>query len=178
MGYQDWPQMSLGIMILLMLIGGGIGSTAGGLKITRVYLILRMAAENMKERVSSKRRVSVPVYTNAQGRQPIDGELYKQTGSFVTAYLVIFITGSLLLTETADCSLTEAMFEFASALGTVGLSIGVTGPASNNATLIVEMTGMLLGRLEIFIIFIGFYCMADRIKNTLVRKRRQHRPSE
>ena len=125
-----------------------------------------------------KRQVSVPVYTNAQGRQPIDGELYKQTGSFVTAYLVIFITGSLLLTETADCSLTEAMFEFASALGTVGLSIGVTGPASNNATLIVEMTGMLLGRLEIFIIFIGFYCMADRIKNTLVRKRRQHRPSE
>ena len=178
MGYQDWPQMSLGIMILLMLIGGGIGSTAGGLKMTRVYLLLRMAAENMKERVSSKRRVSVPVYTNAQGRQPIDGELYKQTGSFVTAYLVIFITGSLLLTETADCSLTEAMFEFASALGTVGLSIGVTGPASNNATLIVEMTGMLLGRLEIFIIFIGFYCMADRIKNTLVRKRRQHRPSE
>ncbi|MFR6327933.1 MAG: TrkH family potassium uptake protein, partial [Eisenbergiella sp.] len=68
-------------------------------------------------------------------------------------------------------------FEFASALGTVGLSIGVTGPASNNATLIVEMTGMLLGRLEIFIIFIGFYCMADRIKNILVRKRRQHRPS-
>lgn len=177
MGYQEWSQMSLGIMILLMLIGGGIGSTAGGLKLTRVYLMLRMAAENMKERVSSKRRVSVPVYTNAQGRQPIDGELYKQTGSFVTAYLVIFITGSLLLTEAADCSLTEAMFEFASALGTVGLSIGVTGPASNNATLIVEMTGMLLGRLEIFIIFIGFYCMADRIKNILVRKRRQHRPS-
>ncbi len=45
----------------------------------------------MKERVSSKRRVSVPVYTNAQGRQPIDGELYKQTGSFVTAYLVILL---------------------------------------------------------------------------------------
>ena len=74
MGYQEWPQMSLGIMILLMLIGGGIGSTAGGLKLTRVYLMLRMAAENMKERISSKRRVSVPVYTNAQGRQPIDGE--------------------------------------------------------------------------------------------------------
>lgn len=174
MGYQEWPQMSIGIMILLMLIGGGIGSTAGGLKLTRVYIMMRMTAENMKERVSSRRRVSVPAYTNAQGRQPLDGDLYRQTGSFVAAYLLIFITGSLLLTKTADCSLTEAMFEFASALGTVGLSIGITGPSSNNATLLVEMAGMLLGRLEIFLIFIGFYCLADRFRDSCAGKLRRH----
>ena len=49
------------------------------------------------------------------------------------------------------------MFEFASALGTVGLSIGLTGPATNDATLIVEMAGMILGRLEIFIVLTGVY---------------------
>ena len=78
--------------------------------------------------------------------------------------LLLFITGSLLLTETADCDLAEAMFEFSSSLGTVGLSIGITGPATNNATLLVEMAGMLLGRLEIFIVPIGCYCLFDRIR--------------
>ena len=47
------------------------------------------------------------------------------------------------------------MFEFASALGTVGLSIGLTGTATNDATLIVQMVGMILGRLEIFIVLTG-----------------------
>ena len=164
MGYQDWPQSAIGIMILLMLIGGGIGSTAGGLKLTRVYIMMRMAAENLKERVSSGRRISIPYYRNAQGRQLIDEKLYKQTGSFAVTYLLLFITGSLLLTETADCDLAEAMFEFSSSLGTVGLSIGITGPATNNATLLVEMAGMLLGRLEIFIVPIGCYCLFDRIR--------------
>ena len=49
------------------------------------------------------------------------------------------------------------MFEFASALGTVGLSIGLTGTTTNNATLVVEMVGMILGRLEIFIVLTGAY---------------------
>lgn len=164
MGYQVWPQSAIGIMILLMLIGGGIGSTAGGMKLTRVYIMMRMAAENMKERVSSGRRISVPYYRNAQGRQLIDEKLYKQTGGFIITYLLLFAAGSLLLTETADCGLTEAMFEFSSALGTVGLSIGITGPESNNATLLVEMAGMLLGRLEIFIVPVGCYCLFDRIR--------------
>ena len=40
-GYADWPQAAVFLLILMMLIGGGIGSTAGGLKLTRVYLMLR-----------------------------------------------------------------------------------------------------------------------------------------
>ena len=47
------------------------------------------------------------------------------------------------------------MFEFASSLGTVGLSIGLTGPTTRAATLLVEIAGMLLGRLEIFLVFTG-----------------------
>lgn len=49
----------------------------------------------------------------------------------------------------------RCMFEFASSLGTVGLSIGLTGPTTRAATLLVEMAGMLLGRLEIFLVFTG-----------------------
>jgi len=64
------------------------------------------------------------------------------------------------------------MFEFASALGTVGLSIGLTSPATGNATLVVEMLGMMLGRLEIFIVLIGAYSAGSLMKQTLDQTKR------
>ena len=157
MSYENWPSFAIGLMILLMLIGGGIGSTAGGLKLTRVYLILRMICQNMKRKLLPQRCVDAPTYVKAQGRTKIDEELCSDTVGFVGCYLLLFIAGTLLLTQTAGCDLEKAMFEFASALGTVGLSIGLTGTTTNNATLVVEMVGMILGRLEIFIVLTGAY---------------------
>lgn len=169
MSYESWPSFAIGLMILLMLIGGGIGSTAGGLKLTRVYLILRMIGLNIKRKLLPQRCVDAPTYVKAQGRTKIDEELCSDTVGFVGCYLLLFVAGVLLLTMTAGCGLEKAMFEFASALGTVGLSIGLTGPATNNATLIVEMVGMILGRLEIFIVLTGAYYGLHEIR-FLVRK--------
>ena len=165
MSYEGWPSCAIGLMILLMLIGGGIGSTAGGLKLTRVYLILRMMGQNINKKLLPQRCVDAPTYVKAQGRTKIDGELCSDTVGFVGCYLLLFIAGTLALTLTAGCGLEKAMFEFASALGTVGLSIGLTGPMTNNATLIVEMIGMILGRLEIFIVLTGVYYELHEIKS-------------
>ena len=165
MPYESWPAFSIGLMILLMLIGGGIGSTAGGMKLTRVYLILRLTGQNIKRKLLPQRCVDTPTYVKAQGKTKIDGELSSDTVAFVGCYLLLFFAGALLLTLTAGCGLEEAMFEFASALGTVGLSIGLTGTATNNATLIVEMLGMILGRLEIFIVLTGAYYGLHEIKS-------------
>ena len=169
MPYESWPAFPIGLMILLMLIGGGIGSTAGGMKLTRVYLILRLTGQNIKRKLLPQRCVDTPTYVKAQGKTKIDGELSSDTVAFVGCYLLLFIAGALLLLQTAGCGLEEAMFEFASALGTVGLSIGLTGTATNNATLIVEMLGMILGRLEIFIVLTGAYYGLHEIKS-LARK--------
>ena len=157
MSYEGWPSFAIGLMVLLMLTGGGIGSTAGGIKLTRVYLILRMIGLNIKRKLLPQRCVDAPTYVKAQGKTKIDGELCSDTVGFVGCYLLLFLAGVLLLTVTTGCGLEKAMFEFASALGTVGLSIGLTGPATNDATLIVEMAGMILGRLEIFIVLTGVY---------------------
>lgn len=165
MSYADWPQFAIGVLILMMVIGGGIGSTAGGIKISRVYLALRLCGMQIKKKVFPNSKVESPYYIKASGKTPIDKELAEDTYGFVLAYLVIFIIGSLLLTVTADCTLVEAMFDFASSLSTVGLSIGITGPMTNDATLIVEMIGMLLGRLEIFIVVIGITFGFRKVKN-------------
>lgn len=102
---------------------------------------------------------------------PIDKELMEDTTGFVIAYLIIFIIGSLALTVTANCTLMEGMFDFASSLSTVELSIGITGPHTNDASLIVEMIGMLLGRLEIFIVLIGITFGFRKIKSIFTRRK-------
>ncbi|MBQ3078724.1 MAG: TrkH family potassium uptake protein [Clostridia bacterium] len=172
MSYAEWPHFAIGVLILMMLIGGGIGSTAGGIKLSRVYLTLRLCAIQIKKKLSPGSAVASPHYIKASGKTLIDQELAEDTIGFVMVYLVIFVIGSLIMTVTADCTLMEAMFDFASSLGTVGLSIGITGPMTNDATLIVEMIGMLLGRLEIFIVVIGFTFGFGMLKDMLCRKKR------
>ena len=142
-------------MIVLMLVGGGIGSTAGGLKLSRVYLMFRMIWIHIKNSWWSDRRVTVDYYTKAQGKTKIDTTLCMETLNFIACYIILFLVGTLALTLTADITWTQAMFEFASSIGTVGLSIGITGPATNDPTLIVEIIGMFIGRLEIFIVIVG-----------------------
>ncbi len=170
MSYTSWPPVAIGILILMMLIGGGMGSTAGGLKLSRVYIMLRLAVLEIRKRLSPTRNVEAPVYVKAQGKTPIDSSLAADTTGFAVCYMGLFITGSLLTTVTADCGLTEGMFEFASALGTVGLSIGITGPSTGVGTLIVEMFGMVLGRLEIFLVIIGFYSGVNILRQSFNRK--------
>lgn len=170
MSYAQWPDFAIGIMILMMIIGGGIGSTAGGLKIFRVYLLLRLCLIQIKKKLSPSSTVDLHYYVKANGKTPIDKETAEEISGFFIAYIVIFILGSLAITATADCTLKEAMFDFASSLGTVGLSIGITGPATNDETLLVEMIGMILGRLEIFIVIIGITFGFGKLKRLIIRR--------
>ena len=166
MPYANWPAAAIGMMILAMLIGGGVGSTAGGIKLTRSLILLKSAWRQMLRRVLPEHNVSELTYHRAQGKAKIDSDLATATGGFVVVYLAIFIMGTLLLTVTAGATLTEAMFEFASCLSTVGLSIGITGPSTANATLLVEIVGMILGRLEIYLVLTGVYSAVFLLRHT------------
>lgn len=161
--YSVWGAGAVGIMVILMLIGGGAGSTAGGIKLSRVYLVLRQFFYQAGRRFVPERQVRNLYYIKpVEGRTQIKGQVLEEAQTYMGMYLLIYACGVLLLTVTAGCSLTDAMFEFASALGTVGLSIGVTSAVSNNATLFVEIAGMILGRLEIFTVFLGIVSLRKR----------------
>ena len=173
MDYAECPPFIVGLLILMMVIGGEIGPTSGGIKISRVYLMLRLCAVQIKKKLNPSRYVEAPYYVKASGKEPIDRDLAEDTTGYVVAYFVIFVIGSLLMTVTANCSLTEAMFDFTSALSTVGFTIGITGPSTNVPTMIVEMIGMILGRLEIFIVIIGFTFGFGMLRDKFRRKDRR-----
>ncbi|MDR3310511.1 MAG: TrkH family potassium uptake protein [Oscillospiraceae bacterium] len=152
--YAMWSAFALGLVMLLMILGGSTGSTAGGIKLLRAYVVIRVTKENIRKRLSPTHEVRIMRFTRPQGTAKIDAQLITDTMEFVTAYMGILVAGTLALILTSGASLDDALFEFTSALGTIGISNGLTA-AANPASLVLLMFGMLLGRLEIFIVFIG-----------------------
>ena len=101
------------------------------------------------------RWVSAPYYIRAHRTTPINEQTKEDILSFVSIYLLVLGIGTLLMTLVANCSLPAAAFEFASALGTVGLSNGLTSVDAPALQLLLEMFAMVLGRLEIVMVFVG-----------------------
>ena len=126
---------------VLMLIGGNSGSTAGGVKVTTIVVIfatLISSARGQENVVMFKRR--------------INEKLIKQSLSLLVAYLLIIMTATLIIGSYENYSLMEILFEVVSAIGTVGLSLGVTGTCSI-ATKIIIIILMYIGRLGALTLF-------------------------
>ena len=170
--FWTWPPFCFALLVLLMFVGGGIGSTAGGIKLIRVYLMLRAARLNIRRRLSPARDINLPQYERPQGRSQITAELIGETFGFVTVYFGITVIGTLILTLSEGASVFDAMFEFTSAFATVGLTNGITRPDMSNVTLITQMVGMILGRLEIFIFFVAIYECFRKARRVLEDRRR------
>jgi len=169
--YAEYPPFASVLILLLMVIGGGMGSTAGGIKLSRTYLLLRFTTENIRKHLSSSRKITLLSVHRIHGKDFVDAAFIADTLGFIACYISIAVIGTMMLTLTADCPVYDAMYEFTSALGTVGVSCGVTGEHSNAGTLIVEMAGMILGRLEIYVVLAGALSGAKTIgKITGIRK--------
>ena len=159
-----YSSFALGVIIVAMLVGGGMGSTAGGLKLMRACILTKMLLSNIRKKVNNRRQVDTLYYTRLQGKTRIDDAFLSDITGFTITYFVIYIIGSLLLCLTAGCGLEEGLFEFAAAFSTSGLSIGVTGVDTPPLALIVQIVGMILGRLEIFIVLTGIFSLIGRSK--------------
>lgn len=150
--FSNWNDAGILAMILLMLIGGGAGSTAGGIKLYRIYILGRSFIWDLKRYLLPRRAVPNNYIWRGSERFYVDSGHVQTVGSYVVLYLATWLLGVLALVV-QNISIREAMFEFTSALGTVGLSIGLTGPGTSAGILVVLMGGMILGRLEFLVLF-------------------------
>ena len=158
--YDHWNPAAMLILTWLMLIGGGICSTAGGIKQLRVYVLYRAAWWEVRRLVMPASVVTRPELWQGEQREVIDDGLLRQVGVFVFLYLTLYLAGVLCLTL-HGYPLADSMFEFASALGTVGLSIGVTSTGTPAAALWSMTLAMLIGRLEIVMVMVGLLKLAN-----------------
>ncbi|MBN1804858.1 MAG: TrkH family potassium uptake protein [Sedimentisphaerales bacterium] len=152
--YNNWNSFGVLLIIVLMLIGGGTCSTAGGIKQYRIYALYKSIIWEIKRFFLPRTAVTENYIWQGEQKDFISDTRIMQIGTFIFLYLATYALGSLVIASTG-ISLKESLFEFASALGTVGLSVGVTGPQASPVILWTEIFGMLLGRLEFFVIISG-----------------------
>lgn len=151
-GYGNWNAFGVSALIVLMLIGGGTCSTAGGIKQFRVYLFWKLLIWEVKRSLLPGAVVMERPLWEGNRRVFVNDARVRQVGVFVFLYLMTYMLGTLILCA-SGYSLSDSLFEFASAVGTVGISVGVTRADMPDVALWAETLAMFLGRLEFLVVF-------------------------
>ena len=133
----DLTQMSgtgQAVTVILMLIGGAPGSTAGGMKVTTIFVILATCASVFggEEECSGFGR-------------SIDNKVISQSMALMTIYMTLFLVSGAVICSLEQQPLHICLFESASAIGTVGLTLGIT-PTLGLISKIILIALMFLGR--------------------------------
>lgn len=123
------------IIILLMLIGGAPASTAGGMKVTTAALLF----------LSLRATIKKDAYPNCFAQRIGTASVRTAVAVFLI-YLSLFVTGSAVISRIENLPLLTCAFEAASALGTVGLTLGIT-PSLHAASRIILIVFMFIGRV-------------------------------
>lgn len=131
----------LTVVIMLMLIGGSTGSTAGGMKTSTVAIIFSSV-------VALFRKKEQPELLQRR----IGEETVRSALSVLIMYLVLFLSAGLLISRIENVSMMESLFETASAIGTVGLTLGIT-PTLHTASKLILIVLMYFGRIGVLTLF-------------------------
>ena len=123
------------VIIILMLIGGSPGSTAGGMKTTTFAVLLANT-------LAVFRRREHPSFFNRR----LSNEVVSQASTILIMYLVLFLTAGLVISRVENLPVLTCLFEAASAIGTVGLSLGITPQLSSISHLLL-IALMFFGRV-------------------------------
>jgi trk system potassium uptake protein TrkH len=168
--YDVWSPLSQGILVFLMFIGGCAGSTAGGLKVSRLIILVRSAGREVKNLLSPRRIRPV----RSEGR-PVDEETVHATNAYLVLYF-LFFAGSVMLLLGGGLDFVTGFTAVASCINNVGpafgplLGVEAGGSFGGFASWIKVLLSfdMLLGRLELFPILILFYPVS-------IKRRRRNR---
>lgn len=158
--FDLWPFAAKAILILLMFVGGCSGSTAGGIKVVRIWMAFRIMAAEI-ERVFRPNVIRPLKF----GNMPVDNDLRLATMAYILVVLIGFLAGAgaimLLEPVESECSFTTAATATVATLCTVGPGLHQVGAIENygwfsSASKVVLTLLMLLGRLEMFAVIVLF----------------------
>ena len=148
-------EVGLAVIILLMIIGGSPGSTAGGMKTTTFAVMLSSALSVFRRKE----------HTHFFGRR-INNEVIREAGTLLTMYLMLFLTGGFIISRVEGLPLLACLFETASAIGTVGLTVGITpelGMISRGILIALMYFGRVGGLTLIFAAMAPRQCTAAKL---------------
>jgi trk system potassium uptake protein TrkH len=155
--YDLWPAFARGLLVFMMFVGGCGGSTSGGMKISRIMILLRHALQQITCCLYPRAVLNIRV--NGQRLpNPILGRIL---GFFFIFLTLVFLLGLLLCVIEPGASLETAFSTAVTCIGNVGPGLDAVGPTQNFAwmaahTKLILVLSMLVGRLEIFTVIVLF----------------------
>ena len=153
--FCQWPMFSQLVLLILMFIGGCAGSTAGGLKISRVIALVKMGGKKLRQAINPK-RVGVIVYEG----KPMEERTQNDIALYFILYVITFMLLVVLISfENLDFATTFSAV--ATTFNNVGPGLGTIGPTGNfgdfsGFSKFVLSFGMVCGRLEIMPLILLF----------------------
>lgn len=153
--FNLWPEFSKTILVMLMFIGACAGSTGGGIKVSRIIILVKSIAKEIK--ISAHPKLTHRISMNGR---TVEHETVRAVSVFMMAYLMIFAI-ALLIISFDNFDFTTNFTAVAATLNNIGPGLAKVGPAGNFADFsaiskIVLSFAMLIGRLEIFPMLVLF----------------------
>ena len=153
--YDRWPIVLKPMLIFLMLMGGCAGSTAGGIKVGRIHVVLRAIAREV--RLFLQPQAVIPVKL---GRKTLDDDVLRSILSFVALYLLVTLLGVLAMIP-FSANIQTAISSAVACIGNVGPGFSTVGPTLCYADIpdggkAVLTALMLVGRLELYTVLAIF----------------------
>jgi trk system potassium uptake protein TrkH len=145
-------------------------STSGGLKLFRIFVVFKAIWIEIQKFFLPKGTIRYASACKGNIEYKIDSNLLKSILIFSTLYFLNYIIGVGVLVAHGN-DLMKSTFEYASALSTVGLSLGITNTSAPDAVIWVQTIGMFLGRLEFIVILYAIAKLARDFKQYLQSNR-------
>ena len=151
--FDTWPHFARLMLVALMLVGGCAGSTAGGIKVVRLYVVMKHAAIQLHRLM--RPRIVRPLEV---GDRTVSASTTESVLGFLWLYFFSHVMLSLLMTA-LGLDLISGASAAVSAMNSIGPGLGSVGPARSFAHvpdvgLLGLSFGMLLGRLEIYTVLV------------------------
>jgi len=170
--YDHWPNACRVVLIVLMVVGGCAGSTAGGIKIFRVLTLVKYGLREIALLIRPHAVLPIKI-----GGEAIEREVIARVIGFLALWMLLFLVSLLLLSFVLDPAWSEdagslsassaqmALGATLATIGNVGPGIAGVGPLENFSAIpaigkVLLIFLMLLGRLEIYAVLVIFIPMA------------------
>lgn len=153
--FDNWPELSKTILVMLMFIGACAGSTGGGIKVSRIMILIKSIVKEIK--IAARPRSTHKIKMNSR---VVEHETVRAINVFIAAYFCIYIV-SMLVISLDNLDFTTNFTAVAATINNIGPGLSKVGPVETFSlysplSKLMLTFDMLVGRLEIFPILILF----------------------
>ena len=162
--FDQWPQYSRSLLVLIMFCGACAGSTGGGIKVSRILLMLKTVKQEVLHFIHPRSVSTVKLDGKA-----VDKETVRGVNVYLAAYCMIFVLSLLIITMFDNQDLVTVFTSVAATFNNIGPGLNAVGPMANYGHLLpvtkyVLMFDMLAGRLELFPMLLLFVPSVWKVK--------------